>query len=83
MTNPISSINDTIQTTVDTVQAVQKNVRTSITDTLKGMLPGDQFANVVDTVARTDETVANNVYGVIKQLSTTVTGMVGGQGDQK
>ena len=74
-----NQINDTIHTTVDTVQAVQKNLRTSIVDSLKSALPNDQVAGVVDTVARTDETLANNVYGAIKQVSSTLASTLGGQ----
>lgn len=83
MTNPINQINETIHNTVDAVQNVRRNVRTGVVDSVKGIIPGEQVATVLDTVASTDEMISSNVGNAIKQASTTIAGALGGAATTK
>ena len=80
MANPIGQINETIHNTVDTVQSVRRNVRTGVADSVKGLLPGDPVASIVDTVVNTDELLSTNVSNAIKQASTAIAGLLGDPG---
>lgn len=76
MSNPVEIVNNTIHATVDTLQAVRGNVRSSIAGTLKGVLPAP-VNSVVDTVVKADEQFSEDASTMIKQVSTTITGGIG------